>query len=106
MVDVACLAAIAASVPPARMTSTLSRTNSAAISSARSVRPPNQRYSIAILRPSIQPSSRSRCTKAATAWPWTEGVVPPRYPMRGTFAACCARAASGHAAAPPMSVMN
>jgi hypothetical protein len=32
MTDVACFAAIAASVPPARMTSTLSRTNSAAIS--------------------------------------------------------------------------
>ena len=27
-------------------------------------------------------------------------------PMRGIFAACCARAASGHAATPPSSVMN
>ena len=35
--DVACFAATAASVPPARMTSTLSRTNSAAISVKRSV---------------------------------------------------------------------
>jgi hypothetical protein len=27
-------------------------------------------------------------------------------PMRGIFAPCCARAASGHATAPPSSVMN
>jgi hypothetical protein len=26
--------------------------------------------------------------------------------MTGTFAGCCARAASGHAAAPPSNVMN
>ncbi len=37
--DVACFAATAASVPPARMMSTLSRTNSAAISVKRSARP-------------------------------------------------------------------
>ena len=48
-----------------RMTSTLRRTNSAAISAKRSLRPSAQRNSIATVRPSIQPSSRSRCTKAA-----------------------------------------
>ena len=52
--------------PAVRMTSTLSRTNSAAISAKRSKRPSAQRYSIATVRPSIQPSSRKRCTKAAT----------------------------------------
>ena len=36
-----------------------------------------------------------------------EGVAAPRNPMVGSFAGCCARAASGHAAAaPPSSVMN
>ena len=30
----------------------------------------------------------------------------PKNPMIGIFAGCCARAASGHAAAPPSSVMN
>src|SRR4029077_5546075 len=40
------------------MTSTLRRTNSSAISTLRSGRPSDQRYSIAMVRPSIQPSSR------------------------------------------------
>jgi ABC-type uncharacterized transport system substrate-binding protein len=44
----------------------MSRTSSAAISVKRSLRPSPQRYSIAMLRPSIQPSSRSRSTKAGT----------------------------------------
>jgi uncharacterized protein YchJ len=35
------------------------------------------------------------------------GVPEPRKPIVGTFAGCCARAASGHAAAaPPRRVMN
>src|SRR5258708_39258323 len=35
-----------------------------------------------------------------------ETVPPPRNPMRRIPSACCALAASGHAAAPPSSVMN
>ena len=89
------------------MTSTLSRTNSAAISAKRSVRPSAQRYSIATVRPSIQPSSRSRCTKAAVHWPQAEAVAAAQKPDGRQLAVCCARAASGHAAAaPPSSVMN
>jgi hypothetical protein len=89
------------------MTSTFSRTNSAAISAARSVRPSAQRYSIATLRPSIQPSSRSRCTKAAIHWLVADAVLEFKNPMVGSFEGCCARAASGHAvAAPPRSVIN
>jgi hypothetical protein len=89
------------------MTSTFSRTNSAAISAKRSLRPSAQLYSMATVRASIQPSSRSRSTKAATHWPPTEGVVEPKNPMVGGLPACCARAASGQAAAaPPRSVMN
>ena len=107
MTDVACFAARTAAVPDVTMTSTLSRTNSAAISAKRSLRPSAQRYSIATVRPSIQPSSRSRCTKAATHWLLAEGVPAPKNPMVGSFPGCCARAASGHAAAaPPSSVMN
>ena len=79
MTDVACFAARTGAVACVTMTSTLSRTNSAAISPARSARPSNQRYSIAILRPSIQPSSRSRCTKAAVHWLAAEEF---RFPMR------------------------
>ena len=59
------LAMTPSAVAVVTMTSTLSRTNSAAISAMRSLRPSAQRYSIATVRPSIQPSSRSRCTKAS-----------------------------------------
>src|SRR6516162_3762508 len=104
MTDVASMAATTTAVPDVTMTSTLRWTNSAAISAARSVRPSAQRYSIAMVRPSIQPSSRSRCTKAATHWPWVAGVAEPKYPMVGRVPGCCARAATGHAiVAPPRS---
>src|SRR6266446_2796379 len=107
MTDVACFAATTAAVPAVTMTLTLSRTNSAAISAKRSLRPSAQRYSIAKVRPSIQPSSRSRCTNAAVHLLWTDGVSGPRNPIVGSFAGCCARAATGHAAAaPPRSVMK
>src|SRR5215472_1582595 len=60
-----------------------------------------------MVRSSIQPSSRSRWTKAAVHWLMAEAVPAPKNPMVGGFADCCARAASGHAAAaPPSSVMN
>ena len=51
--------------------------------------------------PSIQPSSRSRCTKVVTHWPWDAGVPAVRSPIVGTFPGCCARTASGHAAVAP-----
>src|SRR5262249_37120096 len=104
--DVACLTTRAAT-PDVTMTSTLSLTNSAAISAKRSLRPSPQRYSMVTVRPSIQPSSRSRCTKAVTDLLWPEGVDAPRNPIVGTFAGCCARAASGHTApAPPSRLMK
>jgi hypothetical protein len=98
--DVACFTATAA-FPPVTMTSTLSRTNSAAISAKCSLRASAQRYSIARLRPSIQPISRSRCTKAAVHGLQAEAVAVPKYPMVGSFPGCSARAASGQEAAPP-----
>jgi hypothetical protein len=107
MTDVACFAATVGGVADVTMTSTLRRTNSAVISARRSLRPSAQRISIATLRPSVQLSSRSRCTKAATHSRWEEGVPETRKPMVGRFDGCCARAAIGHvAAAPPSSVMN
>ena len=91
---------------PVTITSTFSRTNSAAISAPRSGRPPSQRYSIAMVRPSIQPSLRIRSTKAAVHGLQLDASAP-RNPMIGSLPACCARATSGHAAAtPPSSVMN
>jgi hypothetical protein len=50
-------------------------------------------------------TSRRRSTKAMGALAIEQLRVGAKYPMAG-IAACCARAASGHAAAPPSSVMN
>src|SRR5260370_27180704 len=88
------------------MVDALAPGNSEAISAKRSVRPSAQRTSIATVRPSIQPSSRSRSLKAVTHWPAAEAVGPLRNPIVGSFPACCARALSGDAAAPPRNVMN
>ena len=97
----------AAAVSDVTMTSTLSRTNSAAISAKRSLRPSAQRYSIATVRPSIQPSSRSRCTKAAVHGPQAEAVPVPREPDgRQLRRLLRARRERPPAAAPPSSVMN
>src|SRR5262249_27373680 len=98
MVDVACLTAEIA-LPPVTMTSTLELTNSVAISAKRSGRPSANRYSKAMVRPSIQPSSRKRSTRAAYHWPLLARVPGASMPMSGRFAGCCARATSGHAAA-------
>ena len=95
MTDVACFAATTGALRCVTMTSTFSRTNSAAISAKRSLRPSAQRYSIAMVRPSIQPSSRSRCTKAAIHGRCVD-VPDARNPMVGSF--CCARAANGRPA--------
>ena len=92
--------------PAVTITSTLRRANSAAISAKRSKRPSAQRISITTVRPSIHPSSRSRCSKAATHWPAAARVCPLRNPMVGSLPDCCARAASGHANAPPRRVMK
>src|SRR5262252_7488811 len=108
MIDVARFAARTIGVAYVTMISTLSRTNSEANSAARSLLPSAQRYSMTKLRPSVQPSSRSRCKKAATQRPWAAGTdTEPKNPMVGSLPGCCARAPSGHAtAAPPSSVMN
>jgi hypothetical protein len=47
------------------------------------------------------PCRNALCKPAAAS-----GDEPESHPIRQTLPACCARAASGHAAAPPMSVMN
>src|SRR5262249_37281816 len=105
IVDVACFAARGPGVLWETMTSTLSRTSSVARSLKRSVYPSAQRYSIARLRPSTQPSSRIRCTKAAVHWLSADALPAPSNPIVAAFA-CWARAVSGHAAAAPRSVMS
>src|SRR5262249_20332442 len=105
-IGMTCFAARTLTLPLETMTSTFCRTNSATISAARPLRPSPHRSLIATVRPSIQPSSRSRCTKAAIRWFSTEPFVGLENPMVGNFGVCCALAASGHAAALPSSVMN
>ena len=55
-----------------------------------------------------QPSEvRHYLDKSVAPFPlWAQAVVAPRNPMVGTFAGCCARAARGHAAAPPSATNN
>jgi hypothetical protein len=57
-------------------------------------------------RPSTKPLSLKPRRHAVTKGAHSTGVVPFRNPITG-IAGCCARAASGQAAAaPPSSVMN
>jgi hypothetical protein len=104
MIAVACFN-VGTAVAFVTMTSTLRRTNSAAISVLRSGRPSNQRYSNAMVRPSIQPSSRSRPTRASVHGRQAAASVP-RTPIVGSLLGCCARALSGHAAAAPPSATS
>jgi hypothetical protein len=69
-----CFAAEILGSPCVTMTSTLSLTNSATTSVARSLRPSPQRYAIAMVRPSIRSNSCRRCTKAAVHGPAAEAV--------------------------------
>ena len=103
IVTVACFAASAGPVAQVTIRSTFALANSVAISAARSFRPSAHRASIWRLRPSVQPSSPSRCTRTESHGPPTAEVDAPRNPSLRTRS-CCARAASGHAtAAPPSS---
>ena len=92
----------------ARMTSGVSATNSAAYVRARSTLFSHQRMSMRVLTPSLQPLCCSAFLKAAIPASATR-LLDPQYvstPIRRIGPDCCALAASGHAAAPPSSVMN
>jgi hypothetical protein len=105
MTDVACFDA-GTPPPVVTMISTFRVTNSAAISVNRSVRPSAQRLTTLTFWPSIQPSSRRRCTKAAVHWLSIEDAPVPSNPMVNSLP-CCACAESGHAtAAPPTNEMK
>jgi len=106
MVAVAAFAATAAAVlPGVAINATLRRIRSAAIAGSSSFLPEAQRYSMATFWPSIKPASASPLRKAATRLAFSSGDPACRNPITGT-AGCCARAASGHAAAAPNRVMN
>ena len=71
------------------MTSTLSR-DELGRDLALCSRPSIQRYSIATLRSSIQPSSRIRSYEGERSrWLWTDGVPEPKYPIVETLGGGC-----------------
>src|SRR5262249_15464545 len=93
-------------VPFVTITSTFRCTSSAAKAATRSAWPSDQRYSMAMLRPSIQPNSPRRRVKAGVHVPHI-ATLGPKTTIVGTLPGCCARVASGHAAAvPPINEMN
>jgi hypothetical protein len=107
IVVVAALAANAAGSPPVAASTVTGRpASSAASAGSRSYCPFAQRYSIVTFRPSAYPVSASPRLNAAVKCALASGDLVLRNPITG-IAACCARAATGHAAAtPPSSVMN
>jgi hypothetical protein len=107
IVRVAFLSVLAAGVPPVTITSTCDPTSSAARSGSRSTRSCPHFHSMATVLPLTYPRSRRPSTNAWVRVAKDAGVPNRRTPIRGTLWDCCARAASGHAAAaPPSSVMN
>src|SRR5262245_23045702 len=102
-VRVVCCAAATATVPLATITSGASAANSAAYLRTLSASPAPQRWSIRKLRPTVQPNSCKPCANAArrVGSCGSSAPVDRRTPTRRTRSACCARAASGHAATEP-----
>jgi hypothetical protein len=89
--------------PEATMTSGLDATTLAAWLRTRSILSAGQRPSNWILLPSVHPSFpnsslKARRRESPSLSPFGKGIT---IPMRRIAWACCARAASGHAAAPP-----
>src|SRR5262249_17716360 len=106
IVEVSALASSAADSPPV-VTRTLTglRTRSEASPASRSRSPSPQRYSIVAFWPSTKPASRRPRRNASTRCQVSSGDLALRYPITGV-GGCCARAASGHTAAPATRVMN
>jgi hypothetical protein len=106
MLEVAALAASAPAVlAGAAITATRRWIRSATNSGIRSSRPPAQRNSIAMLRPSTYPVSLKPLRNASRFLTLACAERDARNPITG-IAGCCARAASGHAAAPPSVAKN
>src|SRR5262245_7799346 len=105
---VACSNGAKVEVPGARRTSGRNASNSAANLRALSALAAPQRKSIVTLRPTVQPNCCRPCKKAALR-AWACGSSAGRLtstPIRRIRSGCCARAATGHTAAPLSSVMK
>ena len=102
IVRVSCWRAAVGGVPYVTMMSGWRPTNSCASARIRLVSSPNHRRSIRRLRPSLQPKSARALVSAERRF-FDSGSFSSRgmsTPMRRTRLPCCARVASGHAAAP------
>ena len=95
IVRVACTAARAADVPASTMTSTFSATRSAASRGWRPRSPSAHRYSMWMFFPSSQPRSASPRRNAPTRGATVAGPALLITPIRYTFSAGWAAAASG-----------
>jgi hypothetical protein len=108
-VCVSCMTAAVTGVEMTTITLGSNATSSLARAFIASTEPPAHRFSIRTLRPSVHPNACSPWTSAALFRSPSESPATSDRNMatRGRRAACCARAASGHAAdAPPSSVIN
>jgi len=90
--------------PGETIAATRSWTRSAASTGSRSAWFPAQRYSMTKFRPSTQPVWLKPRRRPVSRGASDSGDPKFKYPITGI--ACSARAASGHAAAPQISVMN
>ena len=72
----------------------------------RSTLPPKKRTSTCTLRPTVQPKPASARANAESAAFPSFSLRPVSTPIRRKRSACCARAASGHAAVLPSPLMN
>ena len=98
IVLVARLAASGPSVPLATITSTFKRTSSSAMRASRAASFLAYLISSEALFPSIQPNCLRASINTASMGTALAGL---KYPILRTRSSCCARAASGHGAAPP-----
>src|SRR5262249_22363045 len=89
---VAFIAARTAGSPDTKRISTLSRSSSAASSGGRSDFPSAYRYSMDMFCPSLYPRSLSANRIPSTRADSLAASVFERYPIRETFAGCCASA--------------
>jgi len=108
IVCVSCMTAAVTGVEMTTITLGSNATSSLARAFIASTEPPAHRFSIRTLRPSVHPNACSPWTSAALFRSPSESPATSDRNMatRGRRAGCCARAASGHAAAPPSSVMK
>src|SRR5262245_40123727 len=108
VVGAACSIGASTTLLDTRITFGASAATSAASFWVRAVSNAAQRYSMRILRPTVQPEACSACSNAARRETdsGSSSARATTTPMSLIRSGCCARAVSDHAVAPPISMMN